>query len=473
MVGLVLVSHSEKLAAGVAELIAQMAPDCPLAVAAGVDDPDHPIGTDAVKIGAAIEKTMTEDGLVILVDLGSAILSAQTALDLLAPELAAKVRIAPAPFVEGALAAAVAATTGALREQVVKDASAALRAKQEALGGVADAVPPAIAFSPLSPDAVCETLTVVDPHGLHARPAARLVAALAPLDAQMRLEKSGRFADPRRLNDIAALQVRKGDVITLYATGKEAQAALQAFRAVVAVAQSTKSPADRITPEKPSRERVLVPELLHGTVMCWQEADVPEIPPLPGKADETALKRAVAQCRSRLQDTRTCTARRCGDKIGEIFAAHCMLLDELAEDGLSRIHSGIYLPAAWHDACSAATAGFQMLEDPYLAARSDDIDDLARAVLWQLSGQKRPQPESCDHPCFLLGDNLLPQAAARLDSAVRAVCLKQGSPFSHAALLCQAAGIVVVPAMGARLAAFSSGDRAVLDIERVTIERLG
>lgn len=470
MVGLILVSHSEKLAAGVAELIAQMAPDCPLALAAGVDDPDHPIGTDAVKICAAIKKTMTADGLVVLVDLGSAILSAQTALDLLDPDLAAKVRIAPAPFVEGALAAAVASITGAARDQVAEDAATALRAKQEALGGV-DAVSPSVTCSPLSSDAVCETVIVTDPHGLHARPAARLVSALAPLDAKMRLEKSGRFADPRRLNDIATLQVRKGDVITLHATGKEAETALQAFRAFIA-AQSTKPPETRVTAEKASRKTVLVPELLHGTVICWQEADVPEIPPLRGKAAETALERAVAQCRLRLQDTRTHIARRCGDKIGEIFAAHCLLLEELAEDGQLQIRSGMHLSAAWYEACSAAAAGFQALKDPYLAARSDDIDDIARAVLWQLSGQTRPQPRSFNQPVFLLCDNLLPQAAATLDSAVRAVCLRGGSRFSHAALLCQAAGIVVVPAMGAQLNSFSSGDRAVLDIECATIERL-
>ena len=472
MVGLILVSHSGKLAAGVAELIVQMAPECPLAVAAGVDDPEHPIGTDAVKILAAIEETILDDGLVVLVDLGSAILSAQTALELLAPERAAKVSIAPAPFVEGAIAAAVATVAGATREQVVEAASTALFPKQEALGGVTDPEPPSATQAPLSPDAVYETLTVADPHGLHARPAARLVGALAPFDAEMRLEKSGRFVDPRRLSDIAALQVRQGDEITLYATGKDAEAALQAFR-ILAAERFTEPRDDRVTAKRASCARVLVPASLRGTVICWREADPPKMPPLRGKVAEAALERAVARVRRQVHDTQAGVAKRFGVKIGEIFAAHCLLLDELGEDAVSRIRSGIHLPAAWHDTWASAAAGFKGLEDPYLAARSDDIDDLAHAVAWELAGQARPRPAASDLPCFLLGDNLLPQAAAALGVTVRAVCLRGGSPFSHAALLCQAAGIVVVAAMGARLAAFSDGDRAVLDIERATIERLG
>ncbi|VTR54541.1 PTS-dependent dihydroxyacetone kinase, phosphotransferase subunit dhaM [Serratia fonticola] len=70
----------------------------------------------------------------VLMDLGSALLSAETALELLDPEVAAKVVLCAAPLVEGTLAAVVAANAGASLEQVLAEAQGALQAKQAQLG---------------------------------------------------------------------------------------------------------------------------------------------------------------------------------------------------------------------------------------------------------------------------------------------------------------------------------------------------
>ena len=115
MINIVVVSHSAQLARGVEELALQMmrGDGCKLALAAGVDDAEHPIGTDAIKVMEAIESVAEGAGIVVLMDLGSALLSAETAIDLLDPALAAKVRLCSAPLVEGTLAAVVAANAGA------------------------------------------------------------------------------------------------------------------------------------------------------------------------------------------------------------------------------------------------------------------------------------------------------------------------------------------------------------------------
>ena len=87
MVGIVIVSHSFRIAEGVAELAREMGgPDIRLETAGGLDMPDHPIGTDAVLVMQAIERAWSEDGVLVLMDLGSAVLSAEMALDLLEPE---------------------------------------------------------------------------------------------------------------------------------------------------------------------------------------------------------------------------------------------------------------------------------------------------------------------------------------------------------------------------------------------------
>ena len=78
MVGLVLVSHSAKLAEGVRELAQQMTQGrVPIAVAGGIDDVENPIGTDPMKVCAAVEAVYSQEGVIVLMDLGSALMSAE------------------------------------------------------------------------------------------------------------------------------------------------------------------------------------------------------------------------------------------------------------------------------------------------------------------------------------------------------------------------------------------------------------
>ncbi|EHX12197.1 dihydroxyacetone kinase, phosphotransfer subunit [Escherichia coli DEC11E] len=136
MVNLVIVSHSSRLGEGVGELARQMlmSDSCKIAIAAGIDDPQNPIGTDAVKVMEAIESVADADHVLVMMDMGSALLSAETALELLAPKIAAKVRLCAAPLVEGTLAATVSAASGADIDKVIFDAMHALEAKREQLG---------------------------------------------------------------------------------------------------------------------------------------------------------------------------------------------------------------------------------------------------------------------------------------------------------------------------------------------------
>ena len=109
-IGLVIVSHSAKLAEGVRELAAQMAPDVTIAPAGGTDDGG--IGTSLEKIQAGIAASDSGDGVLLLTDLGSAVMTAEMALEFLDPEQQQRVLMADAPLVEGTVAAAVAAQTG-------------------------------------------------------------------------------------------------------------------------------------------------------------------------------------------------------------------------------------------------------------------------------------------------------------------------------------------------------------------------
>ena len=118
MVGIVVVSHSNKIAEGIVELCSQMATDGQKIEAAGGTE-DGRIGTDAVKIMEAIKRADDGDGVVILVDMGSAIMSTELALDLLDENIKKRVVIVDAPIVEGCIGAVVQASVGSSLEDVM------------------------------------------------------------------------------------------------------------------------------------------------------------------------------------------------------------------------------------------------------------------------------------------------------------------------------------------------------------------
>ncbi len=130
MVGIVIVSHSAKLAEGLRELAIEMATDKDLIVPAGGME-DGSIGTDAMRIKAAIEKADRGDGVVVLLDLGSSVMSTQMAIEFLEEEESGiRVEIADAPMVEACISAAVVASAGQSFEDVMKIAEDAIKHKK-------------------------------------------------------------------------------------------------------------------------------------------------------------------------------------------------------------------------------------------------------------------------------------------------------------------------------------------------------
>ena len=124
MVGIVLVSHSHLLAVGLQQMAKQMSQSrVKITTAGGVDD--NTFGTNAERIYQAIQEADSPDGALILIDLGSALLSTQIAIEMLSPDQQNRVRLCDAPIVEGAVAAAIEASLGHPLEEVIKAARAA------------------------------------------------------------------------------------------------------------------------------------------------------------------------------------------------------------------------------------------------------------------------------------------------------------------------------------------------------------
>jgi PTS hybrid protein len=232
-VGLVLVSHSAGLAAGLAELAGQMAPDVPIRPAGGL--PDGGLGTDFAAVSAALAQAEQGAGVLLLYDLGSARMTAELAVETLAdPESALLV---DAPLVEGAVAAAVAAQGGADLAAVAAAARHAAESGSPAPpdpGAAPDGQADSGAADQSAGPAVSAEVELVNDVGLHARPAAQLARTVAGLDARVRLGHNGRDADAASVLDLLALGARRGDRLTVRATGRQADEAVRRVRDLVA-----------------------------------------------------------------------------------------------------------------------------------------------------------------------------------------------------------------------------------------------
>jgi dihydroxyacetone kinase phosphotransfer subunit len=234
MVGLVIVSHSKLLADALASLARQVSaqPVC-LAVAAGAGVDHADFGTDAVEIANAIRSVYSPEGVLVLMDIGSAVLSAEMALDFLPMSMRSGVRLCPAPLVEGIIAAAVQAGLGSDLDTVHAEALNALSSKVEHLGidFQGNLAQPEI---PLDVGGSQKTvITLTNPHGLHARVAARVVQAVGKFEADVMVENLTTRKGPvsaRSLNALISLGADEGNQVVISAWGPQAAQALQAFR---------------------------------------------------------------------------------------------------------------------------------------------------------------------------------------------------------------------------------------------------
>lgn len=122
MVGIVLVSHSPEIATGTANLVRQMAGELPIFPVGGTSEGD--LGTDPGRIQQAVEEAGTDEVLVF-VDIGSAVMSTEAVLEMLDDDLRDRVHLVDAPFVEGAFAAGVMASTGSNARECLEAAAEA------------------------------------------------------------------------------------------------------------------------------------------------------------------------------------------------------------------------------------------------------------------------------------------------------------------------------------------------------------
>nr|WP_201469183.1 phosphoenolpyruvate--protein phosphotransferase [Microbacterium hydrocarbonoxydans] len=499
MIGIVAVSHSARLGEAALELALQMVNGgtarVQVAAGAGADADGTPIlGTDAVAVAAAIDDLAAEcDGVLVLMDLGSAVLSAELALELRASDV--PVRLAPAPFVEGLLAAVVSAAAGGSLDDVAEEAATALAAKTGQLGDHSVASAPVEAASTDRSDAVTRVVVVRNPLGIHARPAALIAEVSAGVDMRLRRLPDGPEAPGASLSRLLSLGAGRGDEIELSALGPGADGALDRVVALFddgfgegtdAVAVDVDSGEIRgVEPGLGSGDVAQAGDVLHGRGVSpgrvaaqavilaapLHEPDPDEV--VAVDARESAVSAIEQAVEAVADELRARAAGATGEARAILEASRLLASDpELVAEATELVRSrgrtaarAVWETAVVHEKGLAALGG-------RAAERAADIRDARDRIIAEILGLEMPGVPERDEPFILVATDLAPADTAALDGgSCVGLVTEQGGPTSHTAIIARSLGIpAVVGVVGATAirpgaVVLVDGDRGAVEVE--------
>jgi multiphosphoryl transfer protein len=464
MVGLVLVSHSRPLAEAVGDLVRRgVIGDLRLACSGGAGPDRSELGTDAMEIQEAIKAVYSEDGVLVLMDLGSAILSAETAREFLDPEQQENVRLTSAPLVEGGFAAAVQAQLGASLEEVASAALQSLLPKQDQVQDL-PASPATVPPAPDRPANEILDVTILNPHGLHLRPAAMLIKTLSAFPAEVSIENRTSGRGPilaRSLVDVARLQIREGDSVRFSISAPDPKLITDSIQSLV------KSQFGELAQPVPPIEADPVPDgskpfgvspgiaigrpLLQDTMAApiptYQVEAAPDITWEIARL-HSAVAAAVAEFDNRILRLKASLP----SHELQIFDAQRMIFGDPTISGevLGMIRDQhMNAAAAWHQVLSRYAADQETADDPYLRARAADFREVERTVLSQLIAEKKESdfPSAAfAEPTILICEELTPTLAEQFHQlSIAGVIQLGGGTTSHGAILARALSL---PAIG-------------------------
>ena len=421
------------------------------------------LGLDTVALGG--------DGFEALVEEGQAVRAGEVLIRFDLDRLARTARSLVSPMVVTQAAGHAIVTRRAEGLVAARDAVLTLRPQS---AGAAEAATPA-------GPTVQRTVVVPLPHGLHARPAARVAQCASAYRAEVTFAWAGREASARSPVALMTLGLGHGDTATLTASGPEAEDALAAVAALIESGMGearTLAPfaaAAPIAAPTPAADGLLrgvtaAPGLAIGVAARRARADLAVAEPGQGVAHErAALTAALAEVAQQIAEA----ARREQHATRRaILDAHRAFLDDptLLGEADRRISEGKSAGFAWKTAVGGYVDALRSLADRRMAERVDDLLDLERRVLTVLLGETAQEPE-LPAGAILIADELLPsQLMAIPQGRLAGLCVGGGGPTSHVAILAAAMGLPAVVALGAALDAVPEGATLILDADAATVQ---
>jgi len=326
---------------------------------------------------------------------------------------------------------------------------------------------------------------VLNPHGLHARPAKQLVqvARAQSMPINVRLEEgSASTVSAASLTKVIGLGARRGQWLILSAEGEQATAALDAVSTAVEEGlgekvtpfdsgyetpptANTSKPVEPLVTDTPHTGVAASPGLAIAPVfvirpMQFDYLEHASDPEYEISRLQVALKEGAAQLQALVHNAP-------GGEVADILSMHEEMLDdpELHHAAIEAIREGRSAEAGWWNAIETAAHAQEMLADRLLAERAADLRDVGRRVLGVLCDVQLPEPP--DHPYILVMDDIGPSDVARLDtSRVRGLLTVRGGATAHSAILARALGIPAVVGAGEAVMVLHNGGMMILDGER-------
>lgn len=331
-------------------------------------------------------------------------------------------------------------------------------------------------------DAVAER-RVVTPlaHGIHARPAARIAEMAKGFDAEVTVSALNRHSSARSPVGVMALAVRHGDVLTLTASGADAERAVEALAALIEGGMGegamTPAPAAKPAPVPARRSSRAAHGVLRGVTaapgvaigkaarLIQRRIEV-DVDGQGAEFEHAALSGALEVVRTHLHAVANGGAAR-----GAIAGAHLAFLDdpELMAAAQRQINQGRSAGYGWRLAIEGFVAALAALGDRRMTERVDDLKDLERQVLVVLTGEEE-RPADVPEGAVLIAEDMAPSQMMALDPArVGGVCIARGGPTSHVAILAASMGLPCLVAVGDDLLDVLDGAALILDADAGTL----
>ncbi|MBM6577896.1 phosphoenolpyruvate--protein phosphotransferase [Microvirga sp. SRT01] len=306
------------------------------------------------------------------------------------------------------------------------------------------------------------TVVVALPHGIHARPAARIAAAVRAAGASATLTRDDRNASALSVTGMLGLDAVHGSTLTIAAQGGDAEGAVAAVVAILTAHEDADPPAPRAVPVAPAEVAdgalagvPAAPGLAIG-IARWLRVAAPEVPP----ADDVATERErLVTGIARLRDTLAVASGH------SVLAAHRAILDDpdLEATLVAAVEMGEGAAAAALSVTRAQAARLARSSDARIAERGDDLIDIGQRLAHAVLGT---EPDAIVLPSgtILLADDLLPSQLTALDAtALAGIAVVRGGPTSHVAIMAAGLGVPMLVALGEPLAAVPDGATLILD----------
>ncbi|WP_437307240.1 phosphoenolpyruvate--protein phosphotransferase [Sorangium sp. So ce388] len=322
-------------------------------------------------------------------------------------------------------------------------------------------------------------VTVPNPHGLHARPAAVLASEARSFAADISVELAGRNANAKSVVGLLNLGAGPGAELRLVASGSEAARAVARLVELVrsglgedlsaapaAPRPTAPSPAPRAAADDDARR-------LHGVSAAPGLAIGPvcKVDPLAAPVEERGLDtevelarlhRALTHTRHELKQLVAASGKRVEQ--AQIFSAHLSMLDdpEVITRAEVAIVEGKSAPFAWREAVMSSYRELARQSNPLLAARANDVRDVGGRALRHLVGGDEAQAVPAGS--IVVAETLTPSEVVRLaDQGAAGLVSVLGGTTSHAAILARSLGVPYLVDAPAALLALEAGATAVLD----------